>query len=109
MIRFTESHFFTNNDAYIYYYTNVDLSQDRWKLPFNYRVEDLDARDLALAAVGKGENIKTTKRKMDSLGTIKDCIGLDNSKINSKRLKGNLELADALDEVIRMDKYQNIK
>ena len=46
---------------------------------------------------------------MDSLGTIKDCIGLDNSKINSKRLKGNLELADALDEVIRMDKYQKIK
>ena len=41
---------------------------------------------------------------MDSLGSIKAWGGISNSKDRIKRLKGQLELADALAEVISTNK-----
>ena len=97
----------------IHYYIssslNIYLSQDKHQCVLNKRVEDLNARDLALATVGKGSKNKIAKRKLDILGEIKAWSGLANTKDRIKRLKGQMKLIGELDDVIRTDKYQRSK
>ena len=68
----------------------------------------MNVRDIALAAVGKGSKNKTAKKNMYRLGPIKDWSGISNREGNINSLKGNLELADALNEAKRMDQHQKI-
>ena len=70
------------------------------------RVEYLNARDLAMTAVGNGSKKKTANRRLDSLEEIKTWGGLSKSKFRIKRLKDQLELADSLSKVIKMNQYQ---
>ena len=79
MILLTHIHVFTNSDAYISSYINIEFLKYQYLFVLNPRVEDLNARDLALADVGKGPKNKTTKIKLDSLGGIKAWSGLANS------------------------------
>ena len=56
----------------------------------NPNVEDLKARDLSLAAVVKGFKKKTAKMNLGRLGATKDWIGLANSEVRIKSLKGQM-------------------
>ena len=57
---------------------NIEVLQYKKLFIFNPCIDDLNARDISLAAVGKGANNKIVKTKLDILGTIKDSIGLSN-------------------------------
>ena len=84
MIRFTRRNVGINSDAYIYYYISVEVSQDQQRFLLKPCVEDLNARDLDLAAVGKGVKKKTKKRNLDILGEINYCAALVTKRTGSR-------------------------
>ena len=51
----------------------------------------------------KDEKKRVARRKLDSLGGIKSWSGLANTEERIRRLKGRLELADALSEISRIN------
>ena len=63
----SQTHVGTNSDAYIYSSIKFEVSQYQQWFVFNPRVEDLNARDLSLAASGKGAKKKFTNTKLDIL------------------------------------------
>ena len=106
MIRITHRHIGTNIDDWISASINIEVSRDQHRFILNTRVEDLNTRDPALAAVGKGTKKKITNMKLDTFGLIKDWSDISNRKDMIKRLKGHPELADALAEASSMDQSQ---
>ena len=68
MIWFTHINVGTSRDSYISSSLNVEVSYDQQRFFINTNVEYLNARDIALAAVGKGYKKKIIKRKLESLG-----------------------------------------
>ena len=68
MIRFTHRNIGTNRDYYIYSSLNVKISQDKQQFLLNPHVEDLNAKDLSLTAVGKGNKKKIHKEEAGQIG-----------------------------------------
>ena len=109
VIRFTHRHVGTNSYAYIPSSLDVDVSQDQQWFVLNPRAKELNAKDLALDAVGKGNKKKIAKRELAILGEIKACSGLANSKGRIKSINGQLELTDTLGRVSRIYQAQRSK
>ena len=61
MIRFAQRNIGTNSDAYLSSSINADVSQDQQRFVLYPRVEEMNARDIVLAAVGKGAKKKIEK------------------------------------------------
>ena len=68
MIRFTHRNVGTNIDAYICYYLDVEVSQEKLRFIINTNVEGLYSSYLELADVGRESKKNISKRDMDSLG-----------------------------------------
>ena len=78
IIRFNQRHDGTNIDAYISYSINIEVKQYQQLFVLNTHVWYLNARYIALVAVGKGAKKKTTKRNIYNLRTIKDWSVISN-------------------------------
>ena len=94
IIRFIHRNVGKNIGAYIYSSINVDMQQCKQIFVLNTRVEEMNARDIAMATVRKGPNKKFVKSKLDRLRAIKTYIGLANIQERINIINGNLELAD---------------